>query len=105
MKKETALKILAPKFWRLNKDSYNLRNRKDCEEQRTVAPLAQWRYYNRQILLNTTRMSTVEKVNKQDLKLNSYNVSTVLPCATRVAYLDSPKDLTSERTGSFLGKS
>ena len=50
-------------------------------------------------------MSAVENVNKQDLKLNSYDVSAVLPCTTRVAYPDSPKDLTLEKTGSFLGKS
>ena len=53
-------------------------------------------------------MFTVEIVIKQNLKQqnsNSYDVSAVLPCTTRVFYLESPKDLTSERIGSFLGKS
>ena len=37
--------------------------------------------------------------------MNSHNVSDSLPCATKVAFLDSPKDFTSERKDSFLGKS
>ena len=53
-------------------------------------------------------MYTVEIVIKQNLKKqnsNSYDVSATLPCTTTVVYPESPKDLTSERIGSFVGKS
>ena len=36
---------------------------------------------------------------------HEWTVSDSLPCATKVAFLDSPKDFTSERIDSFLGKS
>ena len=35
---------------------------------------------------------------------HEWTVSDSLPCATKVAFLDSPKDFTSERIDSFLGK-
>ena len=42
---------------------------------------------------------------KNTFNKNSYYFSAVLPCTTRVALAESPKDLTSEKTSSFLGKS
>ena len=36
---------------------------------------------------------------------HEWTVSDSLSCATKVAFLDSPKDFTSERIDPFLGKS
>ena len=94
-------KIQAPRKEQLRpKNQTGFRGIQNCSATCPVALPPQLRNF-------TELCGTESHANKlkNTFNKNSYYFSAVLPCTTRVARAESPKDLTSERTSSFLGKS